>query len=160
MRTSMFMAAASCIALFNGACAPTSQTFYADKTKFDPTSMCRAYLDPNTSTQFRQDLGTELVQRGFNPGQCQGRVGAQNAAIGVAAVIGLATVAAIACSRGCSGLGGGGGGYVPVGYGVAWDQFHDQYGNLVWGCRDRATGEFVDAYQCTGYQVDSTWPGD
>ena len=31
---------------------------------------------------------------------------------------------------------------------------------LVWACRDRATGEFVDAYRGAGMQVASTWPGD
>jgi hypothetical protein len=131
-------------------------SFYADKTKHDPTSLCRAYLDPADTEQFRRDLAAELLSRGVDPSQCEGRVTTQNVAIGAAAVIGLATVAAIACRGGC----GGGGNYAPVGYGVAWDQFHDQYGQLVWACRDRATGEFVDAYRCTGMQIDSTWPGD
>ncbi|TPJ52407.1 hypothetical protein [Mesorhizobium sp. B2-6-4] len=58
---------------------------------------------------------------------------------------------------------GYGGGYYrppPTVYGVAWDQFYDQFYNLTWRCRDKATGRFVDDYYCNGMPMfDSAWPG-
>lgn len=46
----------------------------------------------------------------------------------------------------------GGGYYRPprTAYGVAWDQFYEQNYALMWRCRDKATGRFVDDFYCNG----------
>lgn len=43
----------------------------------------------------------------------------------------------------------------------AWDQFRDAFGNRVWRCRGKHSGEFLEDFFCTGHlQRDYTWPGD
>ena len=59
--------------------------------------------------------------------------------------------------------GGGGGTYVPAAssdYQWQWDGFRNGYGALQWACRGVQTGQFADAYHCSGQlQMDDTWPG-
>ncbi|MET2828906.1 hypothetical protein [Mesorhizobium shangrilense] len=75
------------------------------------------------------------------------------------AVAGVAAAAGAAANNGY-----GGGGYYrpppPPAYGVAWDQFYGQNYRLIWRCRDRATGRFVDDFYCNGMpMIDTAWPG-
>jgi hypothetical protein len=43
----------------------------------------------------------------------------------------------------------------------AWDQFRDGFGNRVWRCRGKHSGEFLEDFFCTGHlKRDYTWPGD
>lgn len=42
----------------------------------------------------------------------------------------------------------------------AWDQFRDEYGNIVWRCRGKRSGEFLQDLFCMGQRrSDHTWPG-
>ncbi|RWK92114.1 MAG: hypothetical protein EOR52_03075 [Mesorhizobium sp.] len=71
-------------------------------------------------------------------------------------------VAGVAAAAGAAAKNGGGGYYSPPpqGYGVAWDQFYGANYSVIWRCRDRATGRFVDDYYCAGTpMIDTTWPG-
>ena len=89
--------------------------------------------------------------------KCQRLISSDNSTANTIAIAGAATAAGIAAAN--SGYGGGGG-YYSGGYGVAWDQFYNQNYQLIWRCRDRATGQFVYDYQCGGQaMVDNTWPG-
>ncbi|RUY28881.1 MULTISPECIES: hypothetical protein [unclassified Mesorhizobium] len=81
----------------------------------------------------------------------------QNQAI--AAGIAIAAVGAAVAV--CSNNDCGGGGYVRPNYyqGADWDEFYNPYPQLVWACRDIATGRFVDYSSCYGKaQVDWRWP--
>jgi hypothetical protein len=43
----------------------------------------------------------------------------------------------------------------------AWDQFRDGFGNRVWRCRGKHSGQFLEDFFCNGHlQRDYTWPGD
>ena len=76
-------------------------------------------------------------------------------AVGTAFAV-LGAVAIVAAAAG--GGGGGGGGYVESG--SDWDQFYNQYGQLVWACRDIQSGRFTEKSNCAGkLQVDNRWPG-
>lgn len=143
------------IAAICAGCTTSSESFYKDKTKGDKTSICRAYLKTQSAT-FRQDLEVELTRRNIYPGDCLGYVKAQNAAIVAGVAIALVGAAAIACANSSSGCRGGGGGYST---GSDWDQFYNQYGQLVWACRDIGTGRFTYEYACSGLpQTDYRWP--
>ena len=70
--------------------------------------------------------------------------------LGIAAAIGTAKRAG----------GGGGGGSGGVDYDWAWDQFRNEYGQFVWACRGKQTGEFADQVRCQFKPMnDFTWPG-
>ncbi|RCW78303.1 hypothetical protein [Phyllobacterium bourgognense] len=110
----------NCLAAICAGCTTSSKSFYKDKTKGDKISICRAYLKTQSAT-FRQD-------RNIYPGDCLGYVKAQNAAIVAGVAVALVGAAAIACANSSSGCRGGGGGYST---GSDWDQFYNQYGQLV-----------------------------
>ena len=153
-KTSSILLAAFVVA----SCSTTESGFYKDPKKQPVENLCRAWARSSNS-QFRRDVENELISRGVTSAEeCQKRVNLQNAVIAGIAIAGVA-VAASAASK--NGYGGGYGGYSGYGsYGVAWDQFYDPYFNLIWRCRDRSTGRFVDDYRCQGkLKTDSTWPG-
>jgi len=147
------------IAAIASGCTTSSESFYKDKSKGDKTSLCRAYMKASNET-FRQDLGNELARRGVFPTECQTIVQRQNTAI--AAGVALAVVGAVAVA--CANSNCGGGGYSkPNAYsggdGADWDEFYDQYGQLVWACRDIGTGQFTYKSECYGLaQTDFRWP--
>ena len=73
-------------------------------------------------------------------------------------ILGVAATAALAAS-------GGGGGYTgnsyyaPTDYDWAWDQYYNQYRQLVWSCRGKQTGQFADLSRCQYKPAnDLTWP--
>lgn len=88
------------------ACATSPKDFYANPSKANDTSLCRAVMDTK-DTAFRQDAASELVRRGLTAQACRDKVNAQNGAIAAVALIGTAAAVGIAAS------GGGGGGYSP-----------------------------------------------
>jgi hypothetical protein len=149
------------IAAITAGCTTSSESFYKDRSKGDKTSLCRAYLKASTEA-FRQDIGNELARRGVFPTECQTIVQKQNTAI--AAGVALAVVGAVAVACASSSCGGGGGYSRPNaysgGYGADWDQFYNQYGQLVWACRDISSGQFTYQSECYGMaQTDYRWPG-
>lgn len=80
----------------------------------------------------------------------------QNAAAGLA---GLALLGA-AAAGGSRGLGALGQGMQGTDYDWAWDQFRNDYGQLVWGCRGVQTGQFADLSRCSAKpRADYMWPG-
>ncbi|MES0190135.1 hypothetical protein [Mesorhizobium sp. C264A] len=81
-----------------------------------------------------------------------------------AVATGIAVAAVGGVAIGVAANNGGGGYYVPPprpqAYGVAWDQFYGPNYSVIWRCRDRSTGRFVDDGYCLGMpMIDSAWPG-
>lgn len=113
-------------------------------------------LASSTDGQYRSRVAALLVKRGATAEKCIRLIQTDNAvATGIA-------VAGVAAAAGAAAKNGGGGYYSPPpqGYGVAWDQFYGANYSVIWRCRDRATGRFVDDYYCAGTpMIDTTWPG-
>jgi hypothetical protein len=131
-------------------CAVSPAQFYANKSGFSDSQLCRA-TQTTSNVNFKWDVVMELDRRGVTSENCEQMIRNQNIAIG-AALIG---VAAIAASRG----GSGGGASSSTDYEWDWDQFYNEYRKLVWACRGVQTGQFADGYHCSGkYQIDSRWP--
>lgn len=137
-----------------GGCA-TSSNNYAHKNLYDEGThtLCRE-LATHADQNYRLEVAKHLVRRGATAEKCKRLVEADNSiAAGIAVAAAGVAIGAAANS---------GGGYYSPGpaYGVAWDQFYDEYGQLMWRCRDRGTGRFVYDTYCGGMpMVDSTWPG-
>jgi hypothetical protein len=74
-------------------------------------------------------------------------------------ILGVAAAAAIAAGGGSGGGGTGGNSFAPTDYDWAWDQYYNQYRQLVWSCRGKQTGQFAELSKCQ-YKVqnDLTWP--
>jgi len=146
---------ASAVLLLAG-CSTSPVVSDSDLTAMNTVALCHV-LASSTDEQYRSRVAALLVRRGATADKCMRLVQADNAmATGIAvAAVGGAAVAVAANN--------GGGGYYrppPATYGVAWDQFYGQNYALMWRCRDRATGRFVDDYYCAGTpMIDSTWPG-
>ena len=146
---------ASAVLLLAG-CSTSPVVSDSDLTAMNTVALCHV-LASSTDEQYRSRVAALLVRRGATADKCMRLVQADNAvATGIAvAAVGGAAVAVAANN--------GGGGYYrppPTAYGVAWDQFYGQNYALMWRCRDRATGRFVDDYYCAGTpMIDSTWPG-
>jgi hypothetical protein len=143
-------------ALLLAGCSTSPVVSDSDLTAMNTVALCHA-LASSTDEQYRSRVATLLTRRGATAEKCMRLVQADNAvATGIAvAAVGGAAVAVAANN--------GGGGYYrppPTAYGVAWDQFYGQNYALMWRCRDRATGRFVDDYYCAGSpMIDTTWPG-
>jgi hypothetical protein len=136
-------------------------SFYADKSKGSATSLCRAYLDQQLSDQYRYDIQSELIRRSVDPAECQAKVMGENVALATIGAVAVGIGVAAACQDGCPAVGGGGYSPSPNTYktGYAWDQFYDEYRQLIWRCRDRSNGQFAYDYHCAGkVQFDSEWP--
>lgn len=143
-------------ALFVSGCSTSSAVSDSDLTAMNTIALCHA-LASSADEQYRSRVAALLVRRGATAEKCTRLVQADNAvASGIAiAAVGGAAVAVAANN-------GGGGYYVPRPqvYGVAWDQFYGQNYSVIWRCRNRSTGRFVDDYYCAGLpMVDSAWPG-
>lgn len=145
------------LALAVGGCATTPTGFYKNPKDEGTVSLCRA-LSESTDAQFRMDVAAELTSRGVTTAaECQKRVNVENAVIAGIAIAATAVAVGAAANNG----GFGGRSYPGSGaYGVAWDQFYNEYYKPIWRCRDRSTGRFVPDYRCGGkVKLDSTWPG-
>src|SRR5690606_33086367 len=122
------------VALLAG-CASSSTTMQRDLTGESTNTLCREWSSNTDATQ-RQAAANLLVRRGATVEKCQRLMATDRAVMTGIAVAGVAAAAGAAAHNGY------GGGYSPS-YGVAWDQFYGPYG-MMWRCRDRATGRFVD----------------
>ncbi|TRC98416.1 hypothetical protein FJV76_24990 [Mesorhizobium sp. WSM4303] len=146
---------ASVAAAFAAGCTNTGGSPNTDITAMNTVTLCHV-LTVSTDEQYRVRVAALLVKRGATAEKCMRLVQADNAvATGIAvAAVGGAAVAVAANN--------GGGGYYPPpsAYGVAWDQFYGANYSVIWRCRDKATGRFVDDYYCASApMIDSTWPG-
>jgi hypothetical protein len=73
-------------------------------------------------------------------------------------ILGVAATAALAASGGGGGYGGNSY-YEQTDYDWAWDQYYNQYRQLVWSCRGMQTGQFAYLSKCQyKTQNDFTWP--
>ena len=114
------------------------------------TTLCRD-VSAHPDANYRARVANILAKRGADAAKCNAIIAADNA---MAAGIALTAVAVAAAHS------GGGGYYGGRPYGVVWDQFYNQYYQLIWRCRDMATGRFVEDYYCAGkVMTDTTWPG-
>lgn len=130
--------------------APTSQ---ADLTSQSTNALCRA-LVTSSDQAYIQRVVALLKKRGATAEKCQRLVAGDNAVWAGIAVAGVGIAAGAVAANNP--------GYIPnQPYGgSAWDAFYSQYGQIMWRCRDRATGRFVADYNCAGLPVnDYTWPG-
>ena len=140
------------VAALLGGCSTGTTIQRGDIRSESTNSLCQAWLN-SSDQQYRLEVAEVLRKRGASDDKCRRLVQTDNSIATGIAIAGLGVAAGAAASN-------GGGGYYPNAYGVAWDQFYDQYYQLTWRCRDRATGRFVDDYRCNGKpMVDSTWPG-
>lgn len=146
---------ASVAAACASGCSTNSNVSDADLTAMNTVTLCHA-LANSSDEQYRNRVAALLVKRGATVEKCLRLIQTDNAVAAGIAVAGVAVAAGAAANN-------GGGGYYPPPqrrYGVAWDQFYDQNYNLIWRCRDRATGRFVYDYYCAGMpMIDTTWPG-
>ena len=133
-------------------CATTQQAFYTNPTAAPLPDLCHAYVesgDPN----FRNDLAAQITSRGADLNACTQKARNDNVATAAAVAIGIGALAVAASQSG---------GYASspytAAYGDAWDEFMEN-GVLVARCRDRANGQFVADYLCSGPPNDLTWPG-
>lgn len=149
--------ATALFALPLASCTTSQQALSKNPKAVNTSALCRSLANTNDA-QFRIDLLTELSRRSVSVDQCATMIKQQNQAIaaGVAlAAIGAAV--AVCANNDC----GGGGYYQPRYYqGADWDAFYNQYGQVVWACREIATGRFTDYSNCYGkVQTDWRWPG-
>ncbi len=123
----------------------------ADLPNKDTRTLCRIVAE-NQDQNYRKEAAKLLTRRGATVNKCIQLIQADNA---MAAAATVAAGAALAASAGSS----YGGGYYPS-YGAEWDQFYNEYYQLIWRCRARSTGRFVDNSYCSGKpMIDTTWPG-
>jgi len=128
----------------------------SDLVDKDTRSLCRIALE-DTDQSYRVAAAKLAVRRGADLQKCRSLVAADNSIMTGIAVAGAGIAIGAAAANN-----GYGGGYYPStsSYGVAWDQFYNEYYQLIWRCRDRSSGRFVDNYYCSGKPMsDSTWPG-
>jgi len=81
----------------------------------------------------------------------------QNKAIAAGVAIAAVGAAVAVCANNDCGDGGS---YRPSYYqGADWDAFYNQYGQIVWACREVASGRFTYDTNCYGKsQTDWRWP--
>lgn len=140
-------------------CASTQAHFYANRYQISDESLCRTWLSDSTQNDyaFNRDVSEEAIRRGFNYSSCQTVVASHNQTIGtVLAATALVAVAVAVAKNG----GGGGSSYASSSdYAWAWDQQPNQYGQRVWVCRGKQSGQYANTSQCAGQlQIDSEWP--
>lgn len=132
-------------------CSTTSKSFYSNPYAANDTSLCRAYSKTSDVT-YKRDISQELDRRSISLSHCKKLVRNENTKI--AAVVVLGTLAAVACAN-STGCGSGYSGYEQA----DWDQFYNQYYQLVWRCREIRTGRFTYDSNCSGkFKTDSRWP--
>ena len=136
-------------------CSASPKKFYKNPSAVQTTSLCRAYLSTRDS-KFQSDTLAEINRRGLGAQQCVDAVNKQDAAIAAGIALGVAGAAAAACANN----GGCANSYSAPYLGAEWDLQHNQYGQLVWVCRDVASGQYTYNDYCQGkLQVDTKWPG-
>lgn len=148
--------AAAIFALASASCTTSQEALNKNPQAVSTFALCRSYATASNQG-FRDDLYTELARRSVTPQQCADMIRKQNQAIAAGVAIAAVGAAIAVCSNNnCAG-----GGYVRPNYhqGADWDEFYNQYGQLVWACRDISSGQFVDYGNCYGKaQTDWRWP--
>jgi hypothetical protein len=138
------------------ACATSTPVPVAKLRTQNTTALCQLWVN-NPDQAYRAEVATVLISRKATPEKCYQLVAGDRAIMtGIAIAAAGAAVGVAAANNGY------GGGYYPQpgAYGVAWDQFRNEYHQPMWRCRDRASGQFVDDYRCAGMPMhDGTWPG-
>ncbi|MER9301067.1 hypothetical protein NKI38_32120 [Mesorhizobium sp. M0621] len=150
------VSAAVALAFVSASCTTSQQALTKNPNAVSASALCRT-LASTKDGKFQQDLYAELVRRSMTIDQCTDMIRKQNQAI--AAGIAIAAIGAAVAV--CSNNDCGGGGYARPNYyeGADWDEFYDPYPQLVWACRNIATGQFVDYSNCYGKaQTDWRWP--
>lgn len=132
----------------------TSQSFYANPSQASDYQICKSWKSTE-DIAFKLSLKAELESRGKSLFDCQRIMDERHNAIAIGAILGAALIA-------ISQSGGGGSGSAPsyaTDYDYAWDQFRNEYGQLVWACRGKQTGQFAYKEKCQYKSVnDYTWP--
>lgn len=147
----------SVVTLAASGCAVSQKNLRDNPSAYGDAAICRALQgrDAQADRTFSFELRRELAKRNIGEYSCDEIIQKQNAVAGVAVLLGAAI--AIAASRG----GGGASSYSSgqVDYSWDWDQFYNQYRQLVWACRGVQTGQFAESHRCIGkYQTDYRWP--
>ncbi len=115
-------------------CATTPERFYKNPDKVKDTHLCRAFFETK-DLEFRRDVASELLSRGFSAEECQSRIQSENVALAVVGVTFGTIAIAATCSNGGCGGGYGGGSY-----------YYD------YDCPDFSTWESAQAfYEASGY---------
>lgn len=142
------------VALLAAGCtAPAKKELTTEST----LGLCRIVVE-SKDQDYQKKAFALLTKRGANADKCVRLIQADNSVATGIAISG----AAVATGAIIANNGGYGGGYYaqPSAYGVAWDQFYNHNYQLIWRCRDKATGRFVDDYYCASQpKIDATWPG-
>ncbi|MER9431376.1 hypothetical protein [Mesorhizobium sp. M0408] len=150
------VSAAVVLALASASCTTSQQSLKKNPSAVSTSALCRTLASTKDAT-FQQDLYAELTRRSVTLDQCAHMIRKQNQAIAAGVAIAAVGAAVVVCSNNNC----GGGGYARPNYyqGADWDEFYSQYSQLVWACRDIATGQFVDYSNCYGKaQTDWRWP--
>ncbi|WP_147377764.1 hypothetical protein [Mesorhizobium waimense] len=137
------------------ACTTSQQALTKNPKAVSQSALCRSFITTKDEG-FRQELYAELSRRSISAAQCADTVKKQNQAIAAGIAIAAVGAAVAVCAKNNCG-GGGGGRYYQ---GADWDAFYNQYGQVVWACREIASGRFTYDYNCYGQaQTDWRWPG-
>lgn len=143
------------LALSLASCTTSQEALNKNPKTVSTSALCRSLATTNDAG-FRQSLYAELSRRSVTYDQCAEMVRRQNNAIAAGvAIAAIGAAVAICANNDC----GGGGGYSRPRYqGADWDEFY-RYGQLVWACREVATGQFTYESYCYGKpQTDWRWP--
>ncbi|CAN7527685.1 MULTISPECIES: hypothetical protein [unclassified Aminobacter] len=147
---------AALLALSLAACTTSQQALSKNPKAVSTSALCRSFVTTNDA-QFKQALYVELSSRSVSALQCVDMVNNQNNAIAAGVAIAAVGAAVAVCANNDC---GGGGGYRPSYYqGADWDAFYNAYGQIVWACREIASGRFTYDTNCYGKaQTDWRWP--
>ncbi len=148
--------------LLSGCAAVTShQDFSERRASLNDTEVCKTLIYSHeqslngNGSAFYQSATDEAGNRGYDLNSCKEKIKKQNI---VAASVAIASVLAIAASSRRSS-----GGYAPTSvaqdYEWDWDEFYNEYRQLVWMCRGVQTGQFSPSEKCQyKFKTDSRWP--
>lgn len=148
--------AAALLTLSLAACTTSQQALSKNPKAVTTSALCRSFVTTNDG-QFKQALYVELSSRSVSGLQCEEMVKNQNNALAAGiAIAAVGAAVAVCANNDC----GGGGSYRPSYYqGADWDAFYNQYGQIVWACREVASGRFTYDTNCYGKpQTDWRWP--
>ena len=142
--------------LFGCSTITSPEIFKEKKASLSDSELCRTLIKASDTgnTILYSDALTETFDRGLTYAKCKDRVTAQNNLI---AAITAGTIAGIVASS------NNGSGYVPPttpqDFQWAWDEFYNEYRQLVWRCRGMQTGQFAPDDKCMlKMKLDNTWP--
>lgn len=144
------------LAVLTSGCTTNTIPANKDLTAEGTLGLCRIVYE-SKDVETKNKAVALLIKRGANPEKCVRLIQSDNnVATGIAISAGAVAAGAVVANNG-----GYGGGYYPQtsSYGVAWDQFYNHNGQLIWRCRSRANGQFIDDYHCASLPKVDAWPG-